>query len=355
MRFMFFNGSRFFCLIVATLFINCKSMEPAKLPTQKPPHHTADGFENPHHSKMRGFSAVLKWQFGRGPYEPPPVPIADIPPFRPDYAEPDLDRIHKPDSSRIQVTWIGHATFLLQVAGVNILTDPMFSKRCSPVSFVGPRRLSQPGIAFEQLPDIHAVIISHDHYDHLDSETIDRLGTKPAYFVPLKVGDWLREKGIEPAFEGDWWQQAQFRGLTLHCVPAQHFSGRSPFGRNATLWSGWVIATPAGNLYFAGDTGYSPDFKEIGQRFGKMRVAMIPIGAYSPRWFMGPVHVSPPEAVQIHQDVRSENSIGMHWGAFNLADERMAEPPIYLDKALRDAQVNPASFQVLRFGETVTF
>ncbi len=271
---------------------------------------------------------------------------ADIPVYKPEFAEPDLERIHNPDPSRIQITWIGHATFLIQVAGVNILTDPIFSDRASPVSFAGPKRLARPGLTFESLPEIDAVIISHNHYDHLDRRTIERLGAKPAYFVPLGVDAWLHDLKLEATLEalGD---------VVLHAVPTQHFSGRSLFDRNEALWCGWVIETPAGNVYFAGDTGYSPDFKEIGGRFGGMEVSMIPIGAYRPRWFMGPVHVDPAQAVQVHQDVRSKLSIGMHWGTFSLADEPAAEPPIYLHRVLQQNDLSGTDFRVLKFGEMV--
>lgn len=319
-------------------------------------HHTNDGFQNPHligsEDSKRGFSDFLKWQFDRGPVEELPVPPKDIPRYRPVYANPDLAAINSPDSNRITVTWIGHASFLVQVGGVNILTDPIFSDRCSPVSFAGPKRVPRPGLAFDELPEIDVVLISHDHYDHLDKETIRKLGNEPKYFVPLKIRSWLRDQDITNVIEKDWWGSEGYGGLTFHCVPTQHFSGRTLTGRNKTLWCGWVIESRAGNIFFAGDTGYSPDFQEIGRRFKKMRLSMIPIGAYRPRWFMGPVHVDPPSAIKIHLDVRSELSVAMHWGTFNLAEESLGEPPIYLERTLKAEELSEDAFVTMEFGET---
>ncbi len=342
-------------LLTAFTLTGCHSMEATEIALKSAAHHTATGFRNPHSNVNHGFGAFLRWQFARGPHEQAVLADIEIPDYVPRFAESDLQRIRQPAADSIQITWIGHASFLIQVAGLNILTDPIFSQRCSPVSFAGPKRLARPGLAFADLPEIDAVVISHDHYDHLDDATIRRLGKDVKYFVPLGLGDWLRERGREPLFEADWWQSQQLGDVRLHAVPAQHFSGRSFLSRNGTLWCGWVIETPQGNIYFAGDTGYSPQFKEIGERFGAMKVAMIPIGAYKPRWFMGAVHVDPRQAVQIHQDVRAWNSIAMHWGTFKLADEQMAEPPVFLASVLRESNIDPETFSVMRFGETRLF
>lgn len=318
-----------------------------------PVHHTEDGFKNPYLQVEQGFAEFLKWKFDRGPVESPDIPLEEIGKYVPQIATPNIEKILAPNPNEIQLTWIGHSTFLIQVAGVNILTDPIFSDRCSPVSFAGPSRFVKPGLAFEHLPEIHAVIISHDHYDHLDQATIEKLGNSPKYFIPLKVSDWFEDRGVDNVVELDWWQSQIFMGIEFHCVPAQHFSGRSPFNRNATLWAGWALKTDVGNIYFAGDTGYSSEFKAIGERFGSFKLALIPIGAYRPKWFMSPVHVDPEDAVRIHQDVNSELSIGMHWGTFQLSDERRAEPPIYLKKALQDAGVPEGQFKIMKFGETL--
>jgi L-ascorbate metabolism protein UlaG (beta-lactamase superfamily) len=189
----------------------------------------------------------------------------------------------------------------------------------------------------------------------LDKHTVESLGNKPTYFVPLGVSRWLKKEKIENVVELDWWQASSSKGLRFHSVPVQHFSGRSPFDRNKTLWSGWVIEGKQGKVFFAGDTGYSPVFKEIGERFGPMRISIIPIGAYMPRWFMKPFHVDPPEAVRIHQDTNSWQSIASHWGTFKLSDEPIGEPPRYLEKALREAGVDEKRFIIMRFGETRSF
>ncbi len=334
-------------------FVSCMGSDPPRKERDLPVHHTANGFRNPHQESSRGFGAFLKWQFGLGPREETPSWLQEIPPYSPDRTDADLNHVNHPDPKEIQITWIGHATFLIQAGGMNVLTDPIFSERASPVSFAGPRRLAPPGIRLEDLPPIHAVILSHDHYDHLDAPTVQRLGPSVRYFVPLGVGSWLVNAGVNQAVELDWWKSASLGSMRIHAVPAQHFSGRTPFNRNGTLWMGWVLETPAGNVFFAGDTGYGPFFREIGERFSPIRVSFIPIGAYRPRWFMRPMHVDPPEAVRIHQELRSETSIAMHWGTFRLADEPVGEPPVYLERALREAGVRDEEFRLMRFGETV--
>jgi len=321
-----------------------------------PAHHAGRGFRNVFAEPPRGgFGSILRWQLGLGPKEEPPVPPADVPAYVPEIAPPDLDAIRRPDPSRIQVTWIGHSSFLVQAGGLNILTDPVYSDRVSPVSFIGPRRKAPPGIPFESLPRIDAVVISHDHYDHLDAPVIKKLGTGPRYFVPLGVGAWFHARGIERVSELDWWQTAFIGEVQFHCVPAQHVSGRSPFAFDRALWAGWVIETPAGRIYFAGDAGYSPHFREIGERRGPIRVALLPIGAYRPRWFMKTMHMDPPEAVRAHRDVGARYSVGMHWGTLRQSDEPLAEPPIYLKMAAREAGLADDEFRVLKFGQTAVF
>ncbi len=215
------------------------------------------------------------------------------------------------------------------------------------------KRVAPPGIPFEQLPPIHAVLISHNHYDHLDAPTVERLGNRPFYFVPLGLAKWFKKKKIENVIELDWWQSSSLLGLDFHSVPLQHFSGRTPFDRNETLWSGWIIESKSGKIFFAGDTGYSPVFKEIGDRFGPIRISMIPIGAYRPRWFMSPVHVDPPEAVRILKESRSERAIAGHWGTFRLSDEPLGEPLVYLRAALKENGIDEGRFIIMKFGETL--
>jgi N-acyl-phosphatidylethanolamine-hydrolysing phospholipase D len=234
------------------------------------------------------------------------------------------------------VTWIGHSTFLVQLAGVNILTDPHWGDRASPIAFAGPRRLVAPGMRFEDLPPIHAVIISHDHYDHLDAGTVERLARDhtPTFFVPLGLRAWLLDHGARDVVELDWWQGRDFRGLRFTCTPAQHSSGRTLTDQNLRLWGSWVIAAPEHRLFFAGDSGYYAGFKEIGQRLGPFDLAAIPIGGYSAYDRRHPNHVNPEEALQVFEDVRAKLMVPMHWGTFELNREPFREPP---ERLLREA------------------
>ena len=334
---------------------SCAAVESPRSDAGSPAHHTPKGFKNLYDDSKRGGGALLKWQLGLGPHESPVLSPDEIPFYKPAAAEPELNRIKNPDPDQIQITWVGHSTFLIQMDGVNILTDPIFNDRSSPFSFGGIKRLAAPGIRFEDLPPIDAVLISHNHYDHLDKSTIERLANRPKYFIPLGLARWFKKKKIDHLIELDWWQSASSLGLKFHSVPIQHFSGRSPFDQNKTLWSGWIVEAKAGRIFFAGDTGYSPVFKEIGERFGPIRVSLIPIGAYMPRWFMGPVHVNPPEAIRIHQDTNSQQSIASHWGTFKLSDEPIGEPPLYLEKALKEAGLDKKEFLIMKFGETLSF
>jgi L-ascorbate metabolism protein UlaG (beta-lactamase superfamily) len=212
---------------------------------------------------------------------------------------------------------------------LNILTDPVWSERASPVSFLGPRRHRLPGIEFDRLPPIHAVLLSHNHYDHLDLPTLRRLAAsrqQPIFVAPLGLDRYLESRGITPARQLDWGDSLAVPGATIHAVPAIHFSGRSPFDRNQTLWSGYVIQSAFGTIYFAGDTGFGPHFAWIRDRFGAPRLALLPIGAYEPRWFMSPVHMNPEEALEAHRILGATTSIAIHHGTFQLADEAIDAP-----------------------------
>jgi L-ascorbate metabolism protein UlaG (beta-lactamase superfamily) len=260
------------------------------------------------------------------------------------------------NKSETTLTWIGHATVLLQIGGRNILTDPHLSERASPVSFAGPRRRVPPGLTLEQLPHVDAVVISHNHYDHLDADTITQLaaqaGGPPQFYVPLGLRRWFNELGIATVTELDWWESREMAGVKIHCVPVQHWSQRTLADRNQALWGGWVIEHPALRFFFTGDTGYSQDFKDIERRFGRFDVAAIPIGAYEPRWFMAPFHVNPAEAVQIHLDLKARYSLGIHWGTFEMTDEPLDEPPVVLERELSRLGIAPERFIVLRHGQT---
>jgi N-acyl-phosphatidylethanolamine-hydrolysing phospholipase D len=227
------------------------------------------------------------------------------------------------------VTWVGHSTLLVQLAGVNILTDPHWGERASPVAFAGPRRLVAPGMRFEDLPPVHAVVISHDHYDHLDAETVVRLDRTfhPRFFVPLGLKAWLGDHGIRDVVELDWWDAVQFRGLTFTCTPAQHSSGRTLRDQNLRLWSSWVVSGAGKRLFFAGDTGYTPTLREIGRRLGPFDLAAIPIGGYSAYEARHPNHVNPEEAVQLFEEIGGRLFVPIHFGTFDLNREPFAEPP----------------------------
>lgn len=278
------------------------------------------------------------------------------PPYIPNYAVPNAEAIAHPDRNAIQVTWIGHSTFLVQVAGVNILTDPIWSTRASPVSFVGPKRIAHPGIGFDKLPRIDIVLISHTHYDHLSLSAVRSLGNTPHYIVPTGVAKWFKRQKITNVSELAWWQKETRGPITVTAVPARHWSKRGLFGTDGAGWGGYMVETPQGQMYFAGDTGYDENyFKDIGKRFGNIVLSLIPIGAYSPRWFMHRFHVNPPEAIKIHQEVGSHRSIGMHWGTIPLTSEPLAEPPLYLEREAHAAGLSPEAFTVMHIGETRTF
>ncbi|MBI1737031.1 MAG: MBL fold metallo-hydrolase [Candidatus Rokubacteria bacterium] len=268
--------------------------------------------------------------------------------------ETDARRLRE-NTTDATVTWVGHATLLVQLDGVNVLTDPQWSERASPVSFAGPRRVAAPGMRMEDLPPIDIIVISHDHYDHLDVATVRRLAAthRPRFVVPLGLRAWFTDLGIHDVVELDWWQTHTERGLALTGVPAQHFSGRSFWTQNRTLWSGWVIAGRTKRLYFAGDTGYyEPYGKEIGARLGPFDLAAISIGAYAPATIMRLTHTTPEEALRLFQDVRGARFVPIHWGTFDLADEPLDEPPGRLEAEARRRGLGPERVWVLKHGET---
>ncbi len=311
-------------------------------------------FCNLYSHPKHGYWDLLRWQLGFGPRERSSVDRTVLPKtYEPDRVPVDLERIRRPARDRIQCTWIGHATFLLQVDGMNFLTDPVFARFCAPWPIWRLRRRVPLPLKRAQLPTIHGVLLSHNHYDHLDVSVVRRLPPDVTWFVPLGLAQWFRQRGRENVVELDWWQEADYGPLSIVAVPAQHFSSRTPFDRNLTLWCGFVLRSKRGPIYFAGDSGYSPTFADIGHHLGPMRLSLIPIGAYQPRWFMAPVHMNPDEAVRAHLDVRSEFSVGMHWGTFALTDEPLAEPPIALRHQLARRHLPATSFRTMRFGETV--
>ncbi|MEI6125164.1 MAG: MBL fold metallo-hydrolase [Pseudomonadota bacterium] len=248
---------------------------------------------------------------------------------------------------------MNQSTFLIQMDGINILTDPVWSDRASPVSFSGPKRMHPPGIRLEDLPQIDIVLVSHNHYDHLDRATLKQLAEKynPVVYTPLGNKALLEKLGFSRVIELDWWQQIPATdSLQLTCVPAQHFSGRGILDSYKTLWAGFVIGNNTGAVYFAGDTGFGPHFKQIAQRFNKIRLALLPIGAYRPEWFMSFAHLSPADALKAHFVLEAKTSIAMHFGTFPMADDSQYEPTDALKSALSNASMQQTEFLTLKFG-----
>ena len=254
------------------------------------------------------------------------------------------------------VTFIGHATFLIQTAAGNILTDPMYSNKAGPWNLAGPRRVRAPAVAFEDLPPISVVLLSHNHYDHCDLRTLRMLGRRfdPIVLTPLGNAALVRSAGIRRVEELDWWRDAKTSPLPVTLTPAHHFSARGLRDRNRALWGGFLLTAGPRRLYFAGDTAYAPFFTEIRQRLGPIDLALLPIGAYEPRWFMRSVHMNPEEAVQAHLELEATESIGMHFGTFQLTTEGIDEPERALDEAGRARQVAPSSFRTIAGGESLT-
>jgi N-acyl-phosphatidylethanolamine-hydrolysing phospholipase D len=311
-------------------------------------------YTNSYPHSVHGLLDVVRWKLGLGPRESSPLAPGVLPPYEPQFSKIEASLLAQPAREHVQLTWIGHSTFLIQHQGRNILTDPIFG-HCGPaLPWAALRRVVPPGLSFDLLPQIHDVLISHCHYDHLDEPTLKDLGGRPKYWLPAGLAPWFQRRGITRCQQMDWWQATSMaHGIELSCVPAQHFAARTAFDRNHTHWCGWVIRSATRAIYFAGDTGYCPVFNEIGVRLGGFDLSMIPIGAYRPRWLMRPIHVDPHEAVQIHLDVGSRRSVACHWGTFALTDESLNEPPRLLEQALAERSIPAEHFRALKFGETI--
>jgi L-ascorbate metabolism protein UlaG (beta-lactamase superfamily) len=303
-----------------------------------PKHFDGKRFYNPDAPQAPGLLDALRWKLTSRP-EPSPSFIADVAPSKPP---------RRVEGSELRVTLVNHSTVLLQQRGSNILTDPIWSERASPFSWAGPRRRRKPGVNWEDLPPIDAVLISHNHYDHLDLEALRRLSARgeSTFIVPARGAQLLRSENVGPVQELDWGESLSLTGFTIHCVPALHFSSRGITDRNVTLWCGYVIESPERLVYFAGDTGFGPHFAQIREKFGSPRLALLPIGAYEPRWFMSPIHMGPDEAVKAHEILAAKTSIAIHHGTFQLGDEGIDTPQKLLSENAPDD-----SFLILKNGQ----
>ena len=318
-------------------------------------HTLNKSFRNAYEHAPHGFVDVLLWKLGiKTVRDEESIVISEVRtrdlPWNP---MPTGNSSTIQPSGTVRLTWIGHSTFLIQHSGQNILTDPIFGN-CQPLAIGSLRRAAPPGISLTDLPHIDHVLISHSHYDHLDAPSVRALGNEVRYWTPEGLSSWFLRRGISTSSELRWWRSALLSPeIAIHSVPAQHGSGRTPFDRNRSHWCGWVLQSAKKTIYFAGDTGYSPSFKEIGDRFGGFDLAILPIGAYKPRWLMKPVHLDPADAVQAHLDLNSRLSVACHWGAFQLTDEPLGEPPILLARELASREIDPVNFRVLRAGDTL--
>jgi N-acyl-phosphatidylethanolamine-hydrolysing phospholipase D len=333
-----------FCAFMLADLVSVPEPVPA---SDYPAHHVGRGYRNLDPRYAYSLATRIVHVVGRPPAvnrgRPLELVANDGAAFRAPLAEP-------------LVTWIGHATLLIQLDGVNVLTDPHWGERTSPVSFAGPRRLVPPGVRFEELPPIHAVVISHDHYDHLDLETVTRLAHvhHPTFFVPLGLKAWFHDAGIEDVVELDWWESRRVGAVTITCAPAQHSSGRSVLltDQDRRLWSSWAITSPQHRFYFGGDTGYFGGFREIARRLGPFDIAALPIGGYSDFSEHHPNHLSPEESIRAFEDLGAHLLVPIHWGTFELNREPYREPP---DRLLREAhrRDDEDAIAILSPGQTI--
>jgi L-ascorbate metabolism protein UlaG (beta-lactamase superfamily) len=314
-------------------------------------HFNGERFHDPNGAPPRALGEVLRWQFGgrRQRSKWPdwvPSPYADAPPPR-------------VDGDKVRLAFVGHASWLIQTAGLNILVDPVWSMRVSPVKFAGPKRHNDPGIAFEKLPKIDVVLVSHGHYDHLDMPTLSRLAKNFAPRVVTPLGNDVTMRGADAVIRAeafDWHDRVELGGgIAVHLVPTRHWSTRGVFDRNKTLWASFVLETPAGKIYVVCDSGYGDGghFRRVARAHGPLRLAILPIGAYEPRWFMRDQHMNPEDAVNALLDCGAEAALGHHHGTFQLTDEAIDAPAKALVKALDAAKIPQARFVAVQPGQVV--
>jgi N-acyl-phosphatidylethanolamine-hydrolysing phospholipase D len=338
-------------LLVLPLLAGCAGVGTEPIPG-KPAHHVDGGFRNTNPDFRRAdgwtrlkFFVKRAWQSLVSPR------TFDAPRESADGLAAGSALRSGPDPT---ITWIGHATLLIRLDGLTILTDPNWSERASPLSWAGPKRLSPPGLPFEGLPKVDVVVISHDHYDHLDLATVKRLAAEhdPRFVVPLGLKAWFADNGMTRVEERDWWERVEHRGVIFVCTPAQHFAQRTPWDGNRRLWATWAVIGPSRRLFFTGDTGYFDGFKEVGDRLGPFDLAAVAIGAYLPTAMMRSVHITPEEAIRVAEDVRARVMVGIHWGTFDVADEPLGEPPERMRADAARRGIPPERAWILRIGET---
>ena len=309
-------------------------------------HHTLTGFKNPYlksDDQRKSFSDLFNMMTTDRPN----------PDFRTGKNLSIKSLIQKINTNKSFITWIGHSTMLLHINGKTILTDPIFSDRCSPIDFLGPKRYSLPAIDIESLPKIDLIIISHNHYDHLDKNSVKSLGkdSLTVWYVPLGLKNWFEGLNIKNVIELDWFEEKNQNNVQITCLPSQHWSKRSLFKSFDTLWSSWFIKVGSFKFWFAGDTGYNKiQFKHIGDTYGPFDLAAIPIGAYEPRWFMKNFHVNPQESILIHKDIKSKKSVGMHFGTFVLTTEPILEPIQKIENIIANDKNFKGEFIIPRSG-----
>ena len=360
-------------LSIVLLLSGCASLNAQYNPAE--PHHTPDGFKNNYSGNVnKSQGDFFRWQYQRLK-DGLPKPAQTTLTVPPDVAF--IQGNGKPASSSASSavmqpasTWIDHATKLVQANGLNVLTDPVFSDRVSPVQSFSPKRAQPPGLSLEQLPTINAVVISHNHYDHLDKSSVlalaNRVDSKHSttlFLVPLGVKALFDDLDIKNVKDLDWWDNVNVKGVDFNFSPVQHWSARGLGDRSQTLRGGWAVLGAQTHWYFSGDTGYIQDFADAQKRFadrqtlvmgGGFGIALIAVGACEPRWLMKEQHINPAEAVQVHQDLKAKRSVGVHWGTFNLSDEPLDQPPKDLALALRERGLAPDTFTVMATGQTHT-
>ncbi|GFO28855.1 N-acyl-phosphatidylethanolamine-hydrolyzing phospholipase d [Plakobranchus ocellatus] len=312
-------------------------------------------------SKPQFSLGILKFFFGIGSEANVPKRAADLDKTLP-VIKPDFAQFATSPASGIRHMWIGHASSLVQFDGLTFLTDPVFSDRCAPVQFAGPKRYRPPPCTIEELPKIDCVFISHNHYDHLDYYSVvqlnRRFGDDLRWYVPQGMKKWMNDQGCKNVVELSWWNEhihSSDSGFKMVSTPCQHWSKRTLRDDNMALWSSWCVLGPKHRFYFSGDTGYCATFSQIGQKYGPFTLATIPIGAYNPRWFLKPQHVDPGEAVMIHREIKAQKSIGIHWGTFTLSFEHYLEPREKLAEEAQKQGLKKDEFVTVAHGEVKIF